>query len=240
MDITIIEDEKEQQELLKTFLRKYLNEKMLPYQITTYKNGESFLKEYRQGKADLIFMDIQLGEGHENGMEISKALRKIDNDVLLVFVTNMSQFAVEGYSVDAIDFIVKPIQYEPFRMKMEKACHLLLSKSHMKNILISVEGGSKKILAGDILYVEVSNHDLYYHTKNGEYKVRMTLRNALEQLEGLPFSQCNSCYLVNLHYVEKIEKEYVILSNGESLKMPRTRRKDFLADLGDYLSGAKQ
>lgn len=73
-------------------------------------------------------MDIELGTNHLNGMEVSKKLREIDNDVLLIFVTNMAQFAIEGYSVDALDFVVKPILYEPFKMKMEKTFKVLLQE----------------------------------------------------------------------------------------------------------------
>ncbi len=237
MNIAIIEDEIEQQTKLRDFLSRFFVEKRFPIDTKIYKDGESFLSEYKKGQSDLIFMDIELGNDHLNGMEISKKLREIDSDVLLIFVTNLAQFAVEGYSVDAMDFIVKPIQYEPFRMKMEKAFRIFLSKNQLKNILISVDNGNKKILANDIYYVEVSNHDIFFHTKEGEYSHRSSMKAVMQRLTGLPFRLCNSCYLINLKYVERIEKDQVVMQNGEKLKIAKSRKKDFLADLGNYLSG---
>lgn len=221
---------------MKAFLSKFFNEKKIEYSLVCYNNGEEFLKEYQKG-ASLIFMDIEFGKERMNGMDVSRQLRKIDEEVLLVFVTNMAQFAIDGYEVDALDFIVKPMNYFSFTLKMEKVLRILGSHHNSKNVMVSVENGTRNIFASEILYVEVSNHDLYYHTKNHEYKVRMSMREAMDQLKGLPFSRCNVCYLVNLAHVESADKDSVLLTNGESLKMPRTRRKEFLSDLGRYLSG---
>ncbi len=240
MNIAIVEDEIEWQKTLSNYLETFLNQKNVSFQVSVFSNGDAFLSSFNKGDFDLIFMDIEFGKDKANGMEISKELRKIDDEVVLIFVTNLAQFAIEGYSVDALDFIVKPLIYDPFRMKMERAYKVISSKNKGKNVLIPVENASKKILAKDVLYVEISNHDLFYHTKEKEYKVRSSLKAAMELLNGLPFAQCNSCYLVNLEYVERIEKDSVVLINNESLKMPRTRRKDFLKALGDYLSGARR
>lgn len=240
MKIAIVEDEIEQQNILKNYLQTFMTSKNASFDVDTYKSGEEFLSKFEKNKYDLLFMDIEFGKNEINGMETSVKLREIDDDILLVFVTNMAQFAVDGYSVDAVDFIVKPISYDPFRMKMEKVYKILNSKFHMTNVLISVENASKQILGRDILYVEVNNHDLFYHTKEKEYKVHSSLKSAISQLRELSFCQCNSCYLVNLEYVERIEKDYVVLTNNEKLKMPRTRRKEFLEALGNYLSGAKR
>ncbi len=240
MNIAIVEDEIEWQETLKKYLETYLNQKGVSYEVKTFSNGEDFLSSFTKGEFDLIFMDIDLGKDKIIGTEVSRKLREIDDEAVLIFVTNLAQYAIEGYSVDALDFIVKPLVYDPFRMKMEKAYKIINSRVKENNVIISVEKASKKILAKDVYYVEISNHDLYYHTNDEEYKVRSSLKNAMEQLEGLSFAQCNSCYLVNLEYVERVEKDSIILSNGSNLKMPRTRRKEFLKALGDYLSGIRK
>lgn len=239
MKIIIVEDELIWQEKLREYLLKFSLESKIDYKISIYNDGDSFLKDYKND-ADLIFMDIELGKNKINGMEISKKLREFDNNVLLIFVTNMSQFAVEGYEVDAIDFIVKPLNYYSFKMKIEKACRIIGKEASSKNKMLSVENGTKNIMSSEVLYIEVRNHNLFYHTKSEEYKVRSTMKEASKLLEGLPFSKCNNCYLVNLSYVKEIAKEDVILNNGIALKMPRTRRKEFIEDLGNYLSGANK
>lgn len=240
MNIAIVEDEKDQQELLNSYISNFFKEIDKQYTITFFDNGESILKSFKKDSFDLVFMDIEFNNGTLNGIEVSKKLREIDENFLLIFVTNMANFAIDGYSVNAIDFIVKPVLYDPFRMKISKALKMYSSRFSMKNVLIPVENQSKQILANEIYYVEVSNHDLYYHTKDNEYKVRSSLKHALSILESLPFVQCNSCYLVNLEYVSRIEKDCVILENGENLKMPRTRRKEFLEQLGNYISGSRR
>ncbi len=240
MNIAIVEDEIEWQKTLNSYLDTFFEQKKMTFQVKFFRDGDEFLSSYNRGDFDLIFMDIEFGKDKVNGMETSRKLREIDDEAVLIFVTNLAQFAIEGYSVDALDFIVKPLMYDPFRMKMERAFKIITSRTREKNVLIPVENASKKILAKDVLYVEISNHDLFYHTKEREYKVRSSLKAAMELLDNLPFAQCNSCYLVNLEYVERIEKDFVVLSNGESLKMPRTRRKEFLASLGNFLSGTRK
>lgn len=240
INIAIIEDEIQWQDTLKSYLEKFLGQKNALYEVKTFSDGEDFLSSLNKGEYDLIFMDIDFGKDKMIGTEVSKRLREIDDEAVLIFVTNLAQYAIEGYSVDALDFIVKPLMYDPFRMKMERAYKIINSKAKEQHVLISVEKASKKILAKDVYYVEIANHDLFYHTKDHEYKVRSSLKNAMEQLNGLSFAQCNSCYLVNLEHVERVEKDMVILSNGDNLKMPRTRRKEFLKALGDYLSGLRK
>ncbi len=240
MNIAIVEDEIEWQNTLKNYLETFLGQKNVSFQTSVFKDGEEFLSSYERGSFGLVFMDIEFGKDKANGMETSKKLREIDDEVVLIFVTNLAKFAIDGYSVDALDFIVKPLSYDPFRMKMERAYKIISSRMRERNVLIPVENGSKKILAKDVYYVEISNHDLFYHTKDDEYKVRSSLKAAMELLDGLSFAQCNSCYLVNLEYVERIEKDSVILNNGNNLKMPRTRRKEFIEALGNYLSGSRR
>lgn len=152
MKIIIVEDELIWQEKLREYLLKFSLESKIECKISIYNDGDSFLKDYKKD-ADLIFMDIELGKNKINGMEVSKKLREFDNNVLLIFVTNMSQFAVEGYEVDAIDFIVKPLNYYSFKMKIEKACRIIGKEASSKNKMISVENGTKNIMSSEILYI---------------------------------------------------------------------------------------
>ncbi len=236
MKIVIVEDEMQQQELLTSYVTKALEEKKIPFELKTYTNAESFIDEYEVGTS-LVFMDIELPG--MNGMEASRKLRELDGEAVLIFVTNMAQFAIQGYEVDATDFIVKPINYYSFSMKLDKALRILIKRNPSRTILLPFHGEEKAVLTKDILYVEVVNHDLFFHTVNAEYKVHASMKKAVESLQGLPFSRCHIGYLVNLAHVKEANKNEIILSNGVALSMPRTRRKEFLADLANYLSGGK-
>lgn len=235
MRISIIEDESKQIELLSSYLKKSLNENNIPYEITAYKDAESFLNDYKKG-ISIIFMDIELS-GKMNGMDCARVIREKDSDVLIIFVTNMAQFAVQGYEVDATDFIVKPINYFSFKMKLEKALRILAKRNPTKSILFTIGNQKVSLSSRDILYVEVVNHDLFVHTIDNEYHLKASMKKAMDDLEGLPFSRCHIAYLVNLAHVKSATKNEVILTNDETLLMTRTRRKEFLADLSNYLSG---
>lgn len=236
MNIKIVEDEIKQQELLESFLRKALTEKNIPYTLEFFHDGESFLEKY-QKPTSIVFMDIQL-DGKIDGMEVSRRLRRIDEDVILIFVTNMAQFAVQGYEVDATDFIVKPINFYSFNMKLEKALRILARRTPTKQILFKIENKDVSLSSSDILYIEVVNHDLYLYTLNDKFHIHSSMKKAMHELDGLPFSRCHVSYLVNLSCVKSITKNEVILSNGTSLLMSRSRRKEFLADYSAFLGGA--
>lgn len=116
--VAIVEDEPAEAERLQSLLARYSREKGVQFEVQTYTSALTFLAEYNR-TVDIVFMDIELPD--VNGMEISRRLRKQDAAVMIVFVTNMAQFAVQGYEVAAQDFIVKPAQYGEFALKLAKA-----------------------------------------------------------------------------------------------------------------------
>ena len=104
----IVEDSPRELEHLKECLARYSAERDIPLETTAFGDAASFLEHYR-ADYDIVFMDIELPG--INGMEAAHRLREIDRQVILIFVTNMAQFAVKGYEVDALDYIIKPAQY---------------------------------------------------------------------------------------------------------------------------------
>jgi len=109
--VSIVEDEREAAALLKSYLERFSCEKGLELHISLFEDGEDILKNYPQ-KLDILFMDIRLKT--MDGLSTAARIREFDSNVILIFVTNMQQLAVRGYEVDALDFMVKPIQYQAF------------------------------------------------------------------------------------------------------------------------------
>lgn len=110
-------------------------------------------------------MDIELPDG--NGMEIARRLRKTNKRTLIIFVTNLAQYAVKGYEVRAFDFVVKPVSYYNFMLKFSAALdNLELNKD--TEIWIKSKEGRVRLPASRIIYVEVLKHYLTYHTKDGD------------------------------------------------------------------------
>lgn len=232
INIAIIEDEINEQNLLKGFfdqLSTSLNEKIC---LKVFNNGKEFLFNLEFGIFDLVLMDIELNSD-KNGIEVSQKLREIDNEVVLVFMTNLSQYAIEGYKVKATDYIVKPISFYDFSIRMT-AIFANINAKKVKKVLIQSDGVKVVLLVRDICYIEVLNHSLIYHTINGDYTCRGSLGATEKEMRNYNFSLCNSCFLVNLAFVESVEG-YSAIINGEKLLISHPKRKNFLKDLSGYL-----
>ena len=117
INIAIVEDNINEYSLLKNSLDKYACSYNVKFNITYFSNAIEFLNSYKK-QFQLVFMDIELPD--MNGMEASHKLRDIDKDVVIVFVTNLSNYAINGYEVGALDFVVKPIKYETFVIKLTR------------------------------------------------------------------------------------------------------------------------
>lgn len=230
--IAIVEDEKTDQEKLSTYFKQLEEETGYVYSLSFFSNGDQFLFDFRYGLYDLILMDIELSS-KDNGITISEKLRQIDTDVLLVFMTNLAQYAIEGYKVNAIDYIVKPISYFDFKSRLSSISEDINNRRKEK-VLLQTDGKKIVVLVSDIYYIETISHALIYHTKNGNYKTYDTLRNVQADLEKSNFSMCNSCFLVNLEYVKSVDG-FTVNVNGEDLAISHPRKKQFMKELSLYL-----
>ena len=230
--IAVIDDEQEERTHLQKCFEQFEKENEKKLEVKTYTSGDSFLQEFDHSY-DLICLDIDM-DG-TNGIDTAKKIREKDKEVLIFFVTNMAQMAIRGYEVRALDFIIKPVNYYSFAMKLQNALDMIANHK-VKNIVLAVPGGMQIISTEELFYVEVDGHYLQYHTPNGEFRQKASLKDLEEQLNGLSFKRCNNCYLVNLKYVNGVEKEDVII-HGERLKISRPRKKEFLQALANYMGG---
>ncbi len=201
INIAIVEDEQSSFERLSTFLECYKLENSLEISITRFETADAFLFDYQQ-KYQIIFMDIAMPG--TNGMEAARKLRKIDQTTLLVFVTTISNMACKGYEVDAIDYIVKPVEYPSFKIKMNRII-TKIPQVKKKTIEIKTEDGFSYVQSIDIKYIEVKDHTLLFHTTKGDYKSYGSLKNFAASLADYDFYLCNNCYLVNMSFITGID-----------------------------------
>lgn len=230
--VAIVEDEMKEREKLRSYFEKLEKEIGTLYLLSFFSDGDKFLFDFHYGMYDLVLMDIELS-GKDNGITVSEKLRKIDTDVILVFMTNLAQYAIEGYKVNAVDYIIKPISYFDFKARISSLSNDINSK-HKEKVLIQTDGKKIVVLINDIYYIETVSHSLIYHTKTGEYKAYGALKTVQTELENFHFSMCNSCFLVNLEYVERVDG-YTVTVMGNELQISHPRKKQFLKELSLFL-----
>ena len=145
----------------------------------------------------------------------------------IIFVTNMAQYAIKGYEVSAIDFIVKPVRYTSFAFKFGRAVDAA-SRKKRSRISVETREGLRYVDTADIVYVEVMGHKLIYHGLKGTFEAWGTMKAACAALEPFGFALCNACYLVNLSRVVNVGQDMVTVEGGDELKMSRGRKKSFM------------
>lgn len=229
--VAIVEDDKNYAERLKKYIVRYEEESGKRFQITWFKDGEDIVENYK-ADYDIILMDIEMQ--FMDGMTTAEEIRKNDSEVVIIFITNMPQYAMKGYAVTALDYVLKPINYFAFSQRIERALNRM-ERRQKKYINISYKGKVKKIDVRDILYIEVRDHDLYFHTIEGEICQRGTMKEIEKTLANEPFFRCNKGYLINLDYVNKVEGGSVTVGDEEVL-VSRARKKDLLDALNNYIN----
>lgn len=230
--IAIVEDDEKEAGELKSMLERYAYENKQEIEIFTYQNPIPFLNNY-SAKFDLIFMDIQMP--YMDGIKAAEKLRQLDSVTILIFVTNMAYMAGKGYEVQAFDFVVKPIQYDFLVLKMERVLESLARRQE-KKIIIPSDGAKVCVTVSSIIYVEVMNHRLIYHTEYGDYSSYSTITKAQQQLEEFDFALCNNCYLVNLRFVKSV-RQYIVTVGNVELKISHPKKKSFMEALNNYIGG---
>lgn len=230
--IAIVEDDKKTRACLQRYLEQYEKESDYEFNIRIFEDGIDIVNDYRP-VYDVILMDIQMKK--MDGMTAAREIRKIDSEVILVFITNMVQYAVNGYAVNAIDYILKPVNYFTFVQHMKRIEIYLENK--LKNYLIlNNSGGILKIDTNEIYYMESLGHYIHIHKKREVISVLETMKNMEQALSGSGFFRCNNGYLVNLAYVEKVDK-YTALVGKDEIQISRPKKKAFMEALTDYLGG---
>lgn len=220
---------------MKSIITRYFSAHKEEVSVLHYADASKFLWDYKMD-TDIVFIDIELPG--INGMSAAHELRKLDKDVVLVFVTNMAQYAVNGYEVNAADYILKPVSYDSFAIKMTWISEKLKNRKESW-ISIATVGGLRRINVAMLMYVEIIGHKVVYHTTDGDYSVTGSLKAVEQQLtESGNFSRCNNCYLVNLRYIRGIDG-YEVNVGGDRLQISRARRKGFLEEVNRFVWGGR-
>lgn len=232
--IALVEDDASFRKQTSEYAARYSKENGVEVQVDCFSEGLAFLEKYSSDYT-VVFMDIEMP--FMNGLTVAKKLREKDEFVPLIFMTNMAQYAIKGYDVNAIDYIVKPVAYGTFANKLQKAV-----KANEKytdyNFTVTKKDGKLRLQTSEIYYIEVINHKLIYHTVNGNVENSGSLTAVESELSRYNFSRCNTCYLVNLRFVSAVNENTVWVGK-DALAVSRSRKKSFFSDLAAYRGGGK-
>lgn len=239
--ILIVEDDDDSAQTLAGCIERYGREFHLEFQVERLKTAVDFVRAQRS--YDLVFMDIDLPG--INGMEAAELMRVHDPTTPLVFVTNLAQYAVRGYEVDALDFIVKPVSYYSFSMRMDKAVRAM-RRSEREHLSVSTRAGVRVVNLRDLVYVETVSHDLVYHlvadaqddADEGRLRVRGSLSKLEAELARGPFLRISSGCIVNMDHIRSMQAGVLHMSDGTVLYTSRSQKRAALETFADYLGGS--
>lgn len=228
--VAIAEDDPACAEQLQGYLERYGRENGEAVELSLFPDGLELVDNYRP-VYDLILLDIEMPR--LDGMAAAEEIRRLDGEVLILFVTNMAKYAIKGYEVDALGFMLKPVNYFSLALKLKKAQSCLRSRAQW-NLMVPTEDGIKKVPASEVRYVEVLDHRLHLHTEGRVYLMPGTLRDLETELADQHFVRCNKGYLVNLRHIELIKSGSVVMSGGDELLISRRKREEFLLAVTEY------
>ena len=216
--IAICDDEQNQIEYITSIVASWSAHEGHGCEIRTFASAEAFLFEYEKDKAyDILLLDVEMK--NMNGIELAKRIRKDNNRAEIIFITSHFEFVGEGYEVDALHYLIKPISVEKLTQVLTKAAEKLSVEP--PSVVISCEGETVKLYESDILYVESFLHYIVIHTKDNEYKIKENI-SVFENKVSDVFYRIHRSYLVSLKYITRISRTSVNIGNTE---LPLSRGK---------------
>lgn len=171
------------------------------------------LRYLQKHEIDLLFLDINMPA--MSGLDFAKA---IDNNIIIIFTTSYSEYAVEGFNLNAIDYLLKPFSYQRFIQAVNKAKNLYDSRitPKVEPLFFRANYGIMKIYPNEILFIEGLDNYLKIHLVNGKKQVlRITLKEILEKLPEDQFLRVHKSYIIAITAVDFIRNKTIFIGNDE-------------------------
>lgn len=231
--LALVEDDAVYRQQLRDYITRYGEANGERFTVSEFADGDEIALSYK-AVYDIILMDIEMT--FMDGMMAAEEIRKADREVIIIFITNSPQYAIKGYAVDALDYLLKPVSYYAFSQRLARA----IERVHRRDrrfLSVSTRGGAQKLDAAQIFWVESQGHDLCFYTASGEVNASGSMQDTEQRLAGGGFFRINKGCLVNLEYVDGMQGEDAVI-HGRRLPVARARRRAFLDALNNYINGA--
>ncbi|MCL2463108.1 MAG: LytTR family DNA-binding domain-containing protein [Defluviitaleaceae bacterium] len=223
MRIAICEDDHAQIKLTESYILRWAEANAVNVEIGTFNSAESFLFRWPHPmEFDVVFLDIQMGG--MSGIELAKKIRKQDDRMAIVFVTGLKEYVLRGYDVMALHYLLKPVKEKDCRVCLDRA-HELIKKQKSEAFLLPADGQVRKFLYSDIYYFDSSLHYIEVHTTKGDFQYKKKIGDLEQELPGHQFVRCHRTCIVNLAYINSVEKTSLTLDGGQALPVSGDRRR---------------
>lgn len=228
MRIAICDDQAECRRQTESAIRECL--RGADYGIDVFKEGKAFLQTFQKKAYDLVFLDIEMPE--MDGITVAKELRKLHRDVPIVFLTSHIEYALEGYEVNALRYLTKPVSIP--KLQEVLAC-VRQRLQEQRKLWVKTDLSEKKLLIKDIIYMEAQNQNILIYTTEEAYSVRYNLSDYEQELAQDGFFRIHRGYLVSLRHIKSVGKHEITLDNGTVLPVSRTKEKELKDMLFRYI-----
>ena len=211
LTIGICDDEITQLNYLKEKIAVWGNMTGIFTSMREFSSAESFWFEWIEDKScDLLLLDVQMKQ--MDGMELAKKIRTVDKSIPIIFITGFTDYMAQGYEVHAFHYLLKPVTQEKLN---EVLSHVVQSLTKQRaSLLLNTEGEITRIYIDEIRYIEVFSHTVNIHVKDQELTFRMNLNELEKQLPQNTFFRIHRSCLVNLAYIQKLNRTSVLLETG--------------------------
>lgn len=233
LSVAVVDDSAADRQRLIRLLHEYEADRDLTLRIGEFDDGAALLENY-QPDYDAILLDIQMGG--VDGLRAAAAIREADTTVIIIFVTKTAQYAITGYSVQALSYLLKPVTAFALENELNRSL-ALLQRRERESVLVGSRSAPRRVDLADIVFIESRRHLLLVHSTSGTVTFHATLKEYEDLLGDRNFYRSNSSYLLNLMHVVAIDGDDSVMSNGQSLKISRSRKKGLLEALTGYIGG---
>ncbi len=221
MRIAVCDDERNQNDLITEYIGIWAEKHEVPVEVYAYSSAIELLFYWSEGKRfDLAFLDINMK--NMTGLDLARLLRKSGDRTNIVFITGLIDYVFQGYEVQAIDYLLKPVKKESCFTCLDRASEIISLRSK-ETFLLTMEGQSLRLNYNEIFAFEIFSHYVEAKTTKGEFRFKKNMGELEQELPNDRFFRCHRSFIVNLHYVNTVKKSEVLLDNGICIPVSKSR-----------------
>lgn len=215
--IAVCDDERQQAEYIKNLVNKWAHTKNIKATVDMFGSAENLNRARSENKKfDILLLDIEMGG--QNGIELAKDIRRSDTKSAIIFITGFSDYISEGYDVSALHYLMKPIKEDKLSEVLDKAVKNIMQAN--KSLVLAIDGQTHRLPLSEIRYVEAQDHYVIIYAVSQKHKTKMNLSEIEKSLDN-SFFRCQRSFIVNLRFVYKITRAFVVLDDMAEIPLSR-------------------